>query len=253
MTNELTTTGRGLKVLDHGFVRLEAHQGGDNAVVRAARVSYGGNTPPDEARDPKLIQYLLKNDHGSPFEHCHFEIHVRAPILVFRQWHRHRIGVSYNELSARYTELKEEFYTPATWRAQDTVNRQGSVAADMDHASATAQQANANRAAWDAYQNLLKLGVAREMARMVLPVSIYSEMYFSANARSLMAFIRLRSDAHAQWETRQYSHAMARIFYECMPWTYAAMNVEMEKDEAAGKRDYGELRQYMAQTGMVAA
>lgn len=236
-----------LKVLDKGYVRLENFCGGDESVLRSARVSYGKNPEPDDERDKKLLQYLLANDHGTPFEHNLFTFHVKAPIFVFRQWHRSRIGVSYNELSARYTEMREEFYIPDKWRVQEKgtkSNKQGSAESDeLDNEAATSILRMSNIKAMLDYKQLLMMGVAREMARMVLPVNLYSEMYFTCNARSLMAFIRLRSDSHAQWETRQYSHAMAFLFREAMPWTFDAMLLEMNKDELSvpRKRDYNEL------------
>lgn len=241
-----------LKVLDKGFVRLESFSGGDEAVLRAARVSYGKSPEPDAVRDAKLICYLMANDHGTPFEQTSFTFHVKAPILVFRQWHRTRVGVSYNELSARYTEMKDEFYIPEKWRAQEKgpkSNKQGSVSTDeLPHLDLTyIAQSSCERSMVD-YRRLLGMGAAREMARMVLPVSLYSEMYFTCNARSLMFFIRLRSDLHAQNETRQYSHAMAFLFREAMPTTFRAMCEEMEKDEQVvfegtkPKRNYDEFR-----------
>ncbi len=243
-----------LQVLDKGFVRLESFSGGDESVLRAARVSYGKSPEPNVERDTKLINYLLANDHGTPFEQTSFTFHIKAPIFVFRQWHRTRIGVSYNELSARYTEMKDEFYFPKEWRKQETgpkANKQGSVAANLDHGMMTAILRNNCENSMADYRKLLEEGAAREMARFVLPTNLYSEMYFTCNARSLMFFIRLRSDSHAQWETRQYSHSMAFLFREVMPITFNAMRYEMEKDERQWdnkekpKRDYSELMNAM--------
>ena len=212
-----------ISVLDKGFVRfVDGSKNSDSAVVDAARVSYGGVSKGAEA-DKKLIGYLLKHHHGTPFEATFFKFHIKAPILVFRQWHRHRIGVGYNELSARYTEMKDEFYIPKVWRAQDTKNKQGSVAADLDHAVLSRQLEVDSARAMENYRFYLGEGVAREMARMVLPVNLYSEMYFTCNARSLMSFLSLRSDTHAQWEIRQYSHALAWFMKREMPWTYEAL------------------------------
>lgn len=232
-----------LKVLDKGFVRLEDRMGGDQSVLRAARVSYGKDPEPDKARDRKLITYLLAHDHGTPFEHTGMTFHVKLPIFVARQWIRHRIGVSFNELSARYTEMKDEFYIPEKWRAQDTKNRQGST--PEEPMASMAPLIHINKESMMVYRGLVENGVAREMARMVLPVNLYTEWYFTSNARSLMNFIRLRSDNHAQWETRKYSHAMAAIFRGLMPMAFDAMLEEMGKDEKAGKRDYLELREYL--------
>jgi thymidylate synthase (FAD) len=229
-----------------GSVVLENFSGGDDSVVRAARVSYGKTTT-DEERDKKLIAYMLKHKHGSPFEHNLFTFRIKAPILVFRQWHRTRIGVSYNEISARYTEMKDEFYLPTSWRAQDTKNKQGSSDAALPmHVEADASQAIHNHCieSMSLYRHMLKDGISREMARMVLPVNLYSEMFFTCNARSLMAFIALRSDEHAQYETRQYSHAMAWFFGQLMPWTWCAFSENLtpadgynEMDEAMDRID----------------
>jgi thymidylate synthase (FAD) len=223
-----------IRVLDSGFVRLENFSGGgDASVVRAARVSYGSESVSEE-KDKKLIAYMLKHRHGTPFEHNSFTFHVKAPIFVFRQWHRTRIGVSYNEVSARYSEMKDDFYLPTVWRAQDTKNKQGSVAAALPHQDCERIASEASAHAMQAYRDLLKNGVAREMARMVLPVSLYSEMYFTVNARALMFFIGLRSDAHAQWETQQYSNALAHYFRIAMPWTYEAFYQTLDKSQYVG-------------------
>lgn len=242
MTNEI-------KVLDKGFVRLEEFSGSDDSVVRSARVSYGAR-PKDEEKDKKLIDFMLRNEHGTPFEHNHFTFHVKAPIFVFRQWHRTRIGVSYNELSARYSEMKDEFYLPTIWRGQDTKNKQGSVLVDLDHDACSVILKRNSEEAMRNYRFLLDNGAAREMARMALPTNLYSEMYFSCNARSLMAFIALRSDNHAQSETRQYSHAMATYLREKMPWTFEAFFNSLLKRE---NRNYSELAEYFTSHDKVLA
>jgi thymidylate synthase (FAD) len=228
------------KVLDHGFVRLvEGPQNGDIAVVRAARVSYGSGakTP---AEDKKIIAYLLNHDHGSPFEMAHFIFHVKVPILVMRQWIRHRIA-SYNEISFRYTHAPDEFYIPEKFRAQDTKNKQGSLETkELDHELARHVVENVSALAYQEYKKLLELGVAREMARMVLPVNIYTEFYWAVNARSLMNFLSLRCEDHAQYETRQFANALAPMFAQEMPWTYAAfvdsLSPEARKKTQEGKR-----------------
>ncbi len=217
----MNETGKTVKVLDKGFVRLVDFMGGDQGVVDAARVSYGGKSKGPEA-DRKLIAYLMKHKHESPFEHAVFKFHVKTPIFVMRQWIRHRIA-SYNEISARYTEVKDEFYLPARWRAQDPKNKQGSVAADaLDDAALTAKFSGQVDAALACYKDLLAAGVAREMARMVLPVNMYTEFYWTINARSLMNFVSLRADAHAQWEIQRYGEATAGFLRAAMPWSYEA-------------------------------
>jgi thymidylate synthase (FAD) len=226
----MTKNSEPVKVLDKGFVRLVDFMGGDPGVVDAARVSYGGVSKGPEA-DKKLIAYLLKHSHMTPFEHSVFKFHVSAPIFVARQWFRHRFA-AYNEISFRYTEVKDYFYMPAAWRGQDKKNKQGSTGAvelDQDglHKMFKTQVDNA----LETYKKMIEQGVAREMARMVLPVNLYTEFYWTVNARSLMNFVVLRADAHAQWEIQQYGEAMARSFKELMPWTYEAFLRDAWKGE----------------------
>lgn len=210
-----------VKVLDKGFVRLVDFMGGDQGVVDAARVSYGGVSKGAEA-DKKLIAYLLTHNHGTPFEHAVFKFHVKTPIFVARQWFRHRMA-SYNEVSFRYTEVKDSFYMPSQWRGQDKKNKQGSVAAvELDQAALKEEFKEHVDRALATYKKMIAAGVAREMARMVLPVNLYTEFYWTVNARALMNFVALRADAHAQWEIQQYGEVLARAFKETMPWTYEA-------------------------------
>ncbi|MEK7743342.1 MAG: FAD-dependent thymidylate synthase, partial [Elusimicrobiota bacterium] len=180
-----------IRVLDKGFVRLVETMGGDRGVVQAARVSYGGGSKGSE-QDRKLIEYLLKHQHMTPFEQAVFKFHVSCPIFVMRQWIRHRMS-STNEISARYTEVQDEYYVPSAWRGQDLKNKQGSSAApSLDHPALTAAYDEQMRSSLAAYRKLLAAGVARELARMVLPVSLYTQFYWTVNARSLMHFLGLR-------------------------------------------------------------
>jgi thymidylate synthase (FAD) len=209
------------RVLDNGFVKLVEFMGGDQRAVDSARVSFG-SVSKGEAADRKLIEYLLEHGHFSPFEHSVFQFHIKCPIFVARQWMRHRIA-SYNEISARYTEVHDEFYYPAEFRAQDRSNRQGSlVSASLDQQKMKAIYDRAVKASYAAYKELLDAGAAREMARMVLPVSQYTQFYWSINARSLLNFIELRADSHAQYEIRLYANAIRELFAEKMPWTWDA-------------------------------
>lgn len=209
------------KVLDHGFVRLVEMMGSDAGIVEAARVSYAG-TSKGEEKDRKLLGYLMQHQHMTPFEHAVFKFHIKCPIFVARQWFRHRMA-SYNEISYRYTQVKDEFYIPSRWRAQDIKNKQGSVTApNLDHAALTRSLQEAIEKAKAVYEEMIKAGVAREMARMILPVNIYTEFYFTVNTRSLMNFLSLRADKNAQWEIQQYAEAMVDIFAAKMPWTYSA-------------------------------
>jgi len=208
-------------VLDHGFVRLAGLLGGDRAVVDAARVCYSGRSQ-GATRDRRLIAYLMRHSHLTPFEHAVFKFHVAAPIFVARQWFRHRMA-SYNEVSARYSEVKDEFYIPKLWRAQGRGDKQGSVAAAaLDHTALSAKLETQVRSAAAAYRELLAAGAARELARLVLPVNLYTQFYWTVNCRSLMNFISLRADAHAQWEMQQYALALAGFFRRKMPWTWDA-------------------------------
>lgn len=213
-----------IKVLDRGFVRLEDRMGGDRAVLRAARVSYKSEAG-DEERDRKLLAYLLAHQHGTPFEHAVFTFHVKLPIFVARQWIRHRTS-SYNETSFRYREAPEEFYLPREWRKQDAKNKQGSIknekVGELEGSYYTADLETVCGQAVSVYRNMLAHGVARELARVVLPVTLYTEWYWTVNARALMNFLTLRCEAHAQYEIRQYAHALAQMMAQEMPWTFKA-------------------------------
>lgn len=220
-----------IKALDKGFVRLVEAMASDEGVVRAARVSYAGTTK-GEAKDRELITYLLKHQHLTPFEHAVFKFHVKCPIFVARQWFRHRWS-SYNEISFRYTETSEEFYVPERWRAQDRKNRQGSVAADLDDAALTRTYRESLEQSYRAYKQLIEAGVAREMARMALPVALYTEFFWTVNARSLINYLSLRADAHAQIEIQAYAEALAAFFEQLMPWTYEAFLQNLWKGENA--------------------
>ncbi len=222
MPETSTQPGQGLnKVLDNGFIKLIAFMGGDQNAVDSARVSFG-SVSKGEAADRKLIEYLLEHGHFSPFEHSVFQFHVKCPIFVARQWMRHRIA-SYNEISARYTEVHDEFYFPAEFRAQDRSNRQGSLpSASLDQPKMKAIYEKAIKASYAAYKELIDAGAAREMARLVLPVAQYTQFHWTINARSLLNFIALRADAHAQYEIRQYADAIQGMFREKMPWTWEA-------------------------------
>ena len=214
-----------VRVLDKGFVKLVSFMGGDQAVVQAARVSFGSESKGEE-KDKILIKYLLDHGHGTPFEQSVFKFHVKCPIFVARQWMRHRIG-SFNEISGRYTEFDDtEYYTPDRPRFQEKKNKQGSVF-DEDRADNIKYRfpeliKHATDTALHTYKELLNYGVAKELARIVLPVNMYTQFYWCVNARSLMNFLKVRLDEHAQYEMRQYAKAIDTIFEEKMPWTHEA-------------------------------
>ena len=212
-----------IEVLDHGFVRLVDHMGSDLSVVRAARVSYDAEwrTGTDPGSDHRLINYLWKNKHTSPFEAVQFTFEVKAPIFVLRQWHRHRTW-SYNELSARYRELPEQFYVPKVGDigVQSTNTKQARIMANGTPLEARKAQlliGSQCHTAFEAYRAMLADGIPRELARSVLPVATYSHMFASVNLLNLFRFITLRSHEHAQHEIRVYSNAMLELIKPIVP------------------------------------
>ncbi len=216
----------GYRVLDHGHVALIESMGSDLSVVRNARVSYdaGWRTGEDAGKDEKLIHYLVKNGHTSPFESVQFTFEVKAPIFVFRQWHRHRTW-SYNEISARYTELPEEFYIPEpdVITTQHTDNKQMRTTVKHPNADKWPHlMRNANEKAFHIYKKMLDDGVPRELARSVLPVSTYSHMFGTVDLHNLMHFLRLRLHEHSQYEIRVYAEAILEIIKEVCPISVAA-------------------------------
>jgi thymidylate synthase (FAD) len=208
-------------VLDHGFVRLVDSMGGDLAISRAARTSY--DAPPRE-EDSRLIGYLWKHKHTSPFEAVVMTFEVKAPIFVFRQWHRHRTW-SYNELSARYKELPEEFYVPAADQigVQSTDNKQMRVNQTRDDAEAIRDEIRATcKLMFVSYRRQLAAGVPRELARGVLSFNTYSHMFATVNLLNLFRFCKLRTHEHAQHEIRVYAYAMLDLVEAIAPAAVAA-------------------------------
>jgi thymidylate synthase (FAD) len=218
-----------IDVLDHGFVRLVDSMGSDLSVVRAARVSYDGawRAGVDQGSDTRLINYLWRNNHTTPFEAVTFTFEIKAPIFVFRQWHRHRTW-SYNELSARYRELPSEFYfpDPALIGEQSVDNKQGRQIDDLglihQRATEVAELRRACFSAFDTYKNLLTAGWPRELARSVLPVNTYSHMFATVDLLNLLKFLTLRCHSHAQHEIRVYADAMKDLAMEVAPASLAA-------------------------------
>lgn len=214
------------KVLDYGFVRLVDSMGSDLAIVRAARVSYAAEwrAGDDEGKDAKLIAYLLKNKHTSPFEAVSFTFEVCAPIFVFRQWHRHRTW-SYNEVSARYTELPEVYYIPEVEQVttQSTSNKQMRTETfNPEAASLRLDMLALATQAFHVYKSLLERGCPRELARTVLPLSTYSRMFATVDLHNLFHFLRLRLNPHAQYEIRVYAEAILEMVAVVCPVAAAA-------------------------------
>lgn len=251
--------GRPIPVLDHGFVRVIDYMGDDAAVVQAARVSYGKGTK-QVSGDRALIRYLMRHHHTSPFEMCEIKLHVKLPIFVARQWIRHRTA-SVNEYSARYSVLDREFYLPdrellqlvRVERAGEGVRQERLFDAPAPEAQATASQSTTNRQGREGkleaavaadvirrmkraaetdftlYEKLLGaddgvdgFGIARELARTVLPLSTYTQWYWKVDLHNLLHFLRLRADRHAQHEIRAYAEVLLDIVRRWVPLVHEA-------------------------------
>ena len=213
-----------IEVLDKGFLALDGALASDLAVVNGARVSFNQESDELSERDEGLIRFLIRERHGSPFEHGYFRFLVKAPLFVVREHHRHRAGHSYNEWSGRYAKMDAEFYVPENVRTQ--IGKPGAYSFEpVDEATRESTQReieeNAERA-FEAYERMLALGVAKEVARAVLPLSTYTKYYWSCNPRSLMHFCGLRNHENAQWEIRQYAAAAESFLERLMPITHAA-------------------------------
>ncbi|QYZ70353.1 FAD-dependent thymidylate synthase [Neotabrizicola shimadae] len=220
-------------VLDHGFIRVIDYMGDDAAIVQAARVSYGAGTK-KVSDDAGLIRYLMRHWHSTPFEMCEVKFHIKLPVFVARQWIRHRTA-NVNEYSARYSILDREFYIPEPGQlaAQSTVNNQGRGAVLEGAEAARVLEVLKRDAAtaYDHYEEMLsqaqpdgtpQQGLARELARMNLPMNIYTQWYWKCDLHNLFHFLRLRADAHAQYEIRIYAEEMARMVADWVPLAFAA-------------------------------
>jgi len=214
-----------ISVLDHGFVRLDGALADDLSVVNGARVSFARRKEEMDESDEGLIRFLMRERHGTPFEHNAFRFHVRCPIFVARQWFRHRVG-SFNEFSMRYARASDEFYVPAPEDVRTQVGKPGAYTFEPvseELAEETRERLQeVYETAYRTYEELVEAGVAREVARAALPVGAYTEFYWTVNARSLMNFVSLRNSETAQREIRRYAEACERFLEEQMPVTYAA-------------------------------
>lgn len=227
-----------IPVLDHGFVRVVDYMGDDHAIVQAARVSYGKGTKKLN-QDRGLIRYLMRHWHTTPFEMCEIKLHVKLPMFVARQWIRHRTA-NVNEYSARYSILDKEFYvpTPENLAAQSTINAQGrgdvlegeEAQRALEILKGDAEQCykhymemlNQDEHDQDRVLNDNQKGLARELARMNLPVNFYTQWYWKIDLNNLMHFVMLRADSHAQYEIRAYADAILNVIKEWVPHTYEA-------------------------------
>lgn len=217
--------GKEFPCLDHGFVRLIDYMGSDEAIVQAARVSYGKGTKLVH-QDRGLIRYLMRHQHTTPFEMVDFKFHCKLPIFVARQWIRHRTA-SVNEYSLRYSEAQNEFYVPDpdVIRKQSVTNRQGradeSIPGELQEQALDLFKQHPQQL-WDDYQKLEQMDIARELARINLPVSLYTEWYWKINLHNLFHFLKLRLDPTAQYEIRVYAEAIAEIVRIAVPIAWEA-------------------------------
>ena len=213
-----------IKCLDKGFVRLVDSMGGDDAIVQSARVSYGKGTS-KVSQDRGLIRYLMRHRHTTPFEMVEFKFHCKMPIFVARQWVRHRTA-NINEYSLRYSEARDEFYypDPDNIEFQSALNKQGRMGEVDSELKQKVQRyfKEISERSFEIYSELNEAGVARELARAVLPVNLYTEWYWKNDLHNLLHFIGLRSDGHAQYEIRVFSDAMASFVKEVATFAWEA-------------------------------
>lgn len=238
-----------MQVLDKGSIELIDRMGSDLSVVNTARVSFAKESKIFDEKDEKLVKYLVNHGHRSPFYHCSLQFRIRAPISVHRQWERHRIGTAMNSESTRYVEVHDEFYLPSVMRAQSTSNKQGSSGAltgeyrvtkslgvstngpivetffpGVDAQSyAKMRYEDACRQSFNAYREMVKMGVAKEQARDVLPLCTYVSFIWTASLAAVAHFIKLRDEAHAQMEIRAYAVAMKQLALEKFPVALTAL------------------------------
>jgi thymidylate synthase (FAD) len=213
-----------VNVLDKGFIALDGSFASDLAVANGARVSFNLASQEMTSKDEGLIRFLMRDHHGSPFEHGYFRFIVKAPLFVVREHHRHRAGHSYNEWSGRYSKMQAEFYIPTNVRTQ--IGKPGAYTfepVDDETREATrAEIEHQSLEAFAAYERMLEMGVAKEVARTVLPLNMYTTYYWSCNPRSLMHFCALRNSEFAQYEIREFAKAAEGFLERVMPATHAA-------------------------------
>lgn len=242
--------GKEFPCLDHGFVRLIDYMGSDESIVQAARVSYGKGTK-QVHQDRGLIRYLMRHQHTTPFEMVEFKFHCKLPIFVARQWIRHRTA-SVNEYSLRYSEAQNDFYVPDpdVIRKQSETNRQGR---SEDRVPEELQQQALDifnqhtQQLWDDYHTLEQMDIARELARINLPVSLYTEWYWKINLHNLLHFLKLRLDPTAQYEIRVYAEAIAEIVKIATPITWEAFEDYILYAKSFSRIELELLRSVLAQ------
>jgi thymidylate synthase (FAD) len=242
-------------VLDKGFVRLVDYLGGDERVVQAARVSYGEGTR-SYREDAALIDYLLRNRHTSPFEQVVLTFHVKLPIFVARQWVRHRTA-RLNEISGRYSVMKDDFYVPASedLALQSEDNKQGRSTEALDASLAGAYRTllvKEQQQAYNAYKERIDQGLARELARINLPLSLYTEIYWQIDLHNLFHFLALRLDAHAQREIRLYAEKLLEIAKKVAPRCCGSFEQHIRGAVSFSQEEFAELRRRLCGSGNAA-
>ena len=216
-------------VLDKGFIEVLDHIGDDLTVANSARVSFGKRKKTYDKSDERLVTYLAKHKHFSPFRHLVVQFHIKAPEFVMRQWYKHVVGIettssyptkdhAWNEISGRYVPV-EEYYVPSIWRQQSEDNKQASTGEIDNQEEAAQKYRDALQVINYHYKSLLDLGVAKEQARVLLPLAAYTEIYWTASFQAIMNFIELRDEPTAQWEIRQYAQTLKRIMFDIYPRT----------------------------------
>jgi len=219
------------KVLDKGFVEVIDSLGNDLTVVNSARVSFGKRKEKFDNSDRKLVKYLAKHKHFSPFRHLQVQFHIKAPEFVMRQWYKHVVGIettsnsstkdhAWNEISGRYVEY-DEFYQPEIYRKQSSDNKQASEGqfVDDEHNLANTNWRQAHAMSLTAYKQLIEMGMAKEQARCILPLTLYTEVYWTASFQAVMNFIELRNEKTAQIEIQEYAKSLLDLMHESFPKT----------------------------------
>ncbi|MBQ0163431.1 MAG: FAD-dependent thymidylate synthase [Treponema sp.] len=236
------------KVLDKGFIRLVDYLGSDERIVQAARVSYGKGTD-SVSKDEALIDYLMRQQHTSPFEQVVLTFHLKMPIFVARQWVRHRMG-RMNELSGRFSVMQEEFYVPAKEdidpQKKDRLERALEPVEPAEAAKIQSDLKKGQKKAYESYKDLIEKGLAREIARINLPLSLYTEFYWQMDLNNLFRFLKLRLDPHAQLEMRKYAEIILEIVRKVCPVATASFENIMLKQVAFNGEEIDALRRVLA-------
>ncbi len=235
------------QVLDKGFVLMVDYYGSDSRIVQAARVSYGEGTK-TVSQDGALIDYLLRHQHTSPFEQVVFTFHLKMPIFVARQWVRHRMG-RMNEVSGRYSIMKDEFYVPenSCISKQSTNNKQGrgEVFEENQAKEFQAEFIEGQQKAYEVYKGMVEKGIAREIARINLPLALYTEFYWQMDLHNLFHFLKLRLDSHAQYEIRLYAEKILEIIKTVCPMAVSSFENTMEKAVSFNGEEMEALRKIL--------